>query len=454
MDSQSYLILPPEDENRGSLTKPIDMQNDPNSVPEPMRIGKNNSDHSDGYSAAGYRQTNPSEDLQVSLRMVSQASMRGRPTMRRRWRMWPGRNVFCCNGRFMFGVDVKYFISSNIFILVPSTIFILFRTYPRDDMDYAFELSGAGFLNGIDLYAILMVFLVVLCEGLLWRAALLDPGILPRKPVRTESGEGDDSALPIGWSRHFDKKEGQPYFYNHETESTHWEIPKYCATCNLQRPLRSKHCAYCDNCVEKFDHHCPWVGNCIGRRNYLVFVKFLTSVVLLDIVLTVSTGMFILSDISKTPKNSHMVGETESLHFILNALLCLYGLVMLISLLSLYFYHINLIAINQTTNENMKAVYATSPNTFDEGCCLNYYNLFCHEHRPPSKLPAMHEFVNVIEYSRLRDSFRGNFRSESMDTSMSTNRTASTAFSRTNSSLDPYGTAYSYSSRSNEPLIS
>jgi hypothetical protein len=36
---------------------------------------------------------------------------------------------------------------------------------------------------------------------------------------------------------------------------------------------------------------------------------------------------------------------------LLTCLLGLYGLIMLVSLLSLYFYHLNLIAINQTTNE-------------------------------------------------------------------------------------------------------
>jgi palmitoyltransferase ZDHHC9/14/18 len=159
--------------------------------------------------------------------------------------MWPGRNVFCCNGTIMFGVDVKYFACSNMFILFPSALFLVFRTFPRDDMKYAYILPK---LN-VDVYPAIMVVLVALCMGFLWRAALLDPGILLRQPVRTETGEGDDSALPPGWSRHYDKKEGQPYFYNHDTETTHWEIPKYCATCNLQRPARSKHCAYCDNCM-------------------------------------------------------------------------------------------------------------------------------------------------------------------------------------------------------------
>jgi hypothetical protein len=31
------------------------------------------------------------------------------------------------------------------------------------------------------------------------------------------------------------------------------------------------------------------VGNCIGRRNYVVFVRFLSSVVLLDVLLTLAT---------------------------------------------------------------------------------------------------------------------------------------------------------------------
>jgi len=39
-------------------------------------------------------------------------------------------------------------------------------------------------------------------------------------------------------------------------------------------------------------------------------------------------------------------------------------------------------------------------------------------------LPPMHEFVNVIEYARLRDSFNGG-RTPSMDTSGTTTRTLS-----------------------------
>ncbi len=52
-------------------------------------------------------------------------------------------------------------------------------------------------------------------------------------------------------------------------------MEQFCGTCQLRKPLRSKHCRFCNHCVARFDHHCPWVNQCIGDGNHHIFVLFL-----------------------------------------------------------------------------------------------------------------------------------------------------------------------------------
>lgn len=47
-----------------------------------------------------------------------------------------------------------------------------------------------------------------------------------------------------------------------------------CFTCNLVKPLRSKHCSTCDVCVDRMDHHCVWINNCVGSGNQRMFNIF------------------------------------------------------------------------------------------------------------------------------------------------------------------------------------
>lgn len=49
----------------------------------------------------------------------------------------------------------------------------------------------------------------------------------------------------------------------------------YCFTCEIERPLRSKHCKFTRRCIHRFDHYCPWAYNAIGASNHKSFVMFL-----------------------------------------------------------------------------------------------------------------------------------------------------------------------------------
>lgn len=121
----------------------------------------------------------------------------------------------------------------------------------------------------------------------------------------------------------------------------------FCATCIVQKPLRSKHCRICNKCVERFDHHCPWTGTCIGLRNHAYFVTYVYSLCMAGW-LYVYLGWHVLMH----DYGSNLDGFLEARQqrpFLFGFIFTIFMAMGLLSMLAVY--QTKLLLFNETTNE-------------------------------------------------------------------------------------------------------
>jgi len=177
------------------------------------------------------------------------------------------------------------------------------------------------------------------------RATFTDPGVYPRAP------ESEDEENDLR----------QPLYRNIEIKGITVKM-KWCETCRFYRPPRCSHCSVCNNCVEVFDHHCPWVDNCIGKKNYRYFFFFVTSLSLHILTVIAFTILFVVKK----------KGEGEGMVQILPAIiiLAIAGLASF-PVLGLSIFHIGLVALGRTTNEQVTGKFGSGHNPFDLGCYQN-----------------------------------------------------------------------------------
>uniref|UniRef100_A0A7N9DAI9 Palmitoyltransferase n=1 Tax=Macaca fascicularis TaxID=9541 RepID=A0A7N9DAI9_MACFA len=179
----------------------------------------------------------------------------------------------------------------------------------------------------------------------LLRTSFSDPGVIPRA-LPDEAAfiemeiEATNGAVPQG-------QRPPPRIKNFQINNQIVKL-KYCYTCKIFRPPRASHCSICDNCVERFDHHCPWVGNCVGKRNYRYFYLFILSLSLLTIYVFAFNIVYVAL---KSLKIGFLETLKETPGTVLEVLICFFTLWSVVGLTG---FHTFLVALNQTTNEDIK----------------------------------------------------------------------------------------------------
>jgi len=245
------------------------------------------------------------------------------------------------------GPVLEYLLVSIVLATVPTFSFV-YGTWE----DFSDDLSVVVSLIPILMWCIIMFALIA--------AATTDPGIIPK-----------DRAPPPG--------SAPPKFIKVEDGVHH----KWCRTCFIYRPPRAKHCPICDSCVEKFDHHCPWVGTCIARRNYRFFLLFVSTTFVHAVYVFIFSVVHLTMAADKH-KDGLLGAMTDEWGTMVGLVV---GFTALLPVGGLTAYHLYLVSINQTTNEEVNDVYKRTQNPFNRGQRHNCFEAWCAPQRISKLLP-------------------------------------------------------------------
>ncbi|ODN03468.1 putative palmitoyltransferase ZDHHC14 [Orchesella cincta] len=278
--------------------------------------------------------------------------------LRRKWEYFPGKNRFYCNGRVMTAPSIRFCVLSFALILLTFTLFLIFDApFLTERVTVAVPIVGS------------ILFISVVVN--MFKTSFSDPGIIPRA-----SQQEVDHLEKLYYSTNFrPPPRTKDIVVNGQVIKS-----KYCFTCKMFRPPRASHCGVCDNCVDRFDHHCPFLGNCIGKRNYRSFYTFIVSLSFLAVfVLSASIAHLVM--LSKE-RGNFLDALRDSPSSAVVIVISFFGMWTVIGLTG---FHTYLIAVEQTTNEDIKGLFgrANAKNPFSHGnFCQNCCFVLCGPSQP------------------------------------------------------------------------
>ncbi|KAL9557372.1 hypothetical protein MBANPS3_001396 [Mucor bainieri] len=154
----------------------------------------------------------------------------------RNYKMYDGKTIFFCGGRFLTSRALWAFCISLFLVIMPSVLFLIF-TCPW----LWYHISPA----------VPIVFAYIFCITIssMLKTSWTDPGIIPRNLDIHSMNPHKNDPNRFG------------YRYSSMSDVSSFPLPreviikgvpvrlKYCETCCIYRPPRASHCKQCDNCV-------------------------------------------------------------------------------------------------------------------------------------------------------------------------------------------------------------